>query len=244
MKKIALLSFVLFTSSFLFAQWQFGPRIGPNFSTLSGENFWDNTSNGWIAGRIVGGVAVYNLDEHLALVGEINHITSGGKFTYEVYEDGGRAISDYGYEGKWWEIYSNVQIPVMFKYTFGDKIQFYGEVGPYFTYSFCERYKDQIDDLDWEEKGKIKFVKEWPDDPEDEVWYVETKYYRRYDVGVNFGIGAQRELGNGFIALDLRFGLGLLDFNKWEENEEKPDGYKPYKKQEHCCISSLSVACW
>jgi|GEM_PF-2265228 len=236
MKKFTLLFLLVILFTFSHAQWQFGPRLGLNFSTMTGEGYWDNTSNGWITGRIIGGVATYSLDNHLALVGELNHITSGGKFKYNYYEEGGeRSLA--ADEGQWKELYSNVQIPIMVKYTFGDKIQFYGELGPYFNYTFCGRYKDQIDAINWEEKGKIKFVKDWPDDPADNTWYLEKDYYRRCDVGMNFGIGAQRELGNGFIALDFRFGLGFLDFNKWPDNDQ-PDGYKPYKNRN----IALSVA--
>jgi hypothetical protein len=232
MRKITLLFSLLFLFSFTYAQWEFGPRIGPNFSTVSGENAWNETDHGWITGRIIGGVAIYHLDDHLALVGEINHITTGGKFNYNYDESRSE-----GNNGQWREIYSNVQVPVMVKYTFGEKIQFYGEIGPYFSRAFCGRYKDKNESAGTEEKGKIKFVKEYPDDPDDDTWYLETDYFRRCDVGVNFGVGAQRELGKGFIALDLRFGLGFLDSNKWPDNDQ-PDGYNPYKNRN----IALSVA--
>jgi hypothetical protein len=228
MKKFTLLFSLVILFSFSNAQWQFGPRIGLNFSTMTGEKGWNNTSNGWITGRIIGGVATYSLDDHLALVGEINHITSGGKFNYDYNNDEARSLNSD--EGQWKEIYNNVQVPIMVKYTFGDKIQFYGELGPYFNFTFGGRYKDQIESINWEEKGKIKFVNEYPDTEEDNVWYLKKEYYRRFDVGMNFGVGAQRELGKGFIALDLRFGLGFLDFNKWPDNDQ-PDGYKPYKNR-------------
>ena len=134
-------------------------QVGLNFSTMTGEKGWNNTSNGWITGRIIGGVATYSLNDNLALVGEINHITSGGKFNYDYSEDVRSLASD---EGQWRELYNNVQVPIMVKYTFGDKIQFYGELGPYFNFTFAGRYKDQIESISWEEKGKIKFVKDYP----------------------------------------------------------------------------------
>lgn len=235
MKRFTLLTVAFFLSSFLMAQWQFGPRLGMNFSTVSGENGWGETDHGWIVGRIIGGVATYSLDEHLALVGEINHLTSGGKFNYNYSDEEDRSLA--ANDGQWKEIYSNVQIPIMVKYTFGEKIQFYGELGPYFNFSFAGKYKDQIEAIDWEEKGNIRFVKDYPDDPEDYTWYLQKEYYRRCDVGMNFGIGAQKELGKGFIALDLRFGLGFMDFNKFPDNDQ-PEGYKPYKNRN----IALSVA--
>ncbi|HEY9115868.1 MAG TPA: porin family protein [Bacteroidales bacterium] len=235
MKRFTLLAVAFFLSSFLMAQWQFGPRLGMNFSTLSGEGYWGETDHGWIVGRIIGGVVTYSLDDHLSLVGEINHITSGGKFNYNYYDEESRSLA--ANEGQWKEIYSNVQLPIMVKYTIGDNIQFYGEIGPYFNFSLAGRYKDQIEEIDWEEKGKIRFVNEYPDDPAEDTWYIDTEYYRRCDVGMNFGVGAQRELGKGFIALDLRFGLGFLDCNKFPDNDQ-PDDYKPYKNRN----IALSVA--
>jgi hypothetical protein len=235
MKKFTLVAIALFFSSLLFSQWHFGPRLGLNFSTLSGEGYWGETDHGWIVGRIIGGVATYNLDDHLSLVGEINHITSGGNFKYDYYEESRSMNSN---EGQWKEIYSNVQVPIMVKYTIGEDIQFYGEIGPYYSFTFAGRYKDQIEAVNYEDKGKIKYVKEYPDDPQDNTWYLTKEYYRRCDLGMNFGVGAQRELGKGLISVDFRFGLGFLDFNKFPDDEDKPNDYKPYKNRN----MALSVA--
>ena len=47
------------------------------------------------------------------------------------------------------------------------------------------------------------------------------------------GGGVGKELGSGILELDLRFGFGLVDLNKFENSDEKQQakdkGYKPYR---------------
>lgn len=227
MKKYILCAIAFFLSSFVFGQWNVGARAGLNFSTLSGSDYWGETDHGWIVGRIIGVVATYSLNDQLAIIGEINNITSGGSFKYDYLGEGRAMDSD---EGQWKEIYNNIQIPVMVKYTVGDDIQFYGEIGPYFSYTFSGKYKDKIEAVNYDDKGKIKFVKDYPDDPAENTWYLEKEYFRQCDVGLNIGVGAQRELWKGSISVDFRFGLGFLDFNKFPD-DDKPNDYKPYKNR-------------
>jgi len=48
------------------------------------------------------------------------------------------------------------------------------------------------------------------------------------DVGANLGGDVQKKIGPGMMALDLRFGLGFLDRNKWDDRDfSKSDTYKP-----------------
>jgi len=234
MKKITLLSVAIFMSSFLFAQWEVGPRIGVNFSTISGK--WstnDDAQHKWITGIVAGGFANYTVNEMFSVNGELLFINSGGKTIYNVYED---ARSLNATEGYTIEKYNNLEIPVLFRFNFGDEIQFYAEVGPYFAYNLGGKYTIEIEAYNYNQEGKIKFGNA-PDGYTGDDWYLTKEDYRRCDFGMYYGIGAQRKLGPGNISFDFRFGHGFIDTYNWsgvddEGNEyEKPEGYKPYKNR-------------
>lgn len=217
---------VLLFANLGFGQWEFGARLGANFSTISVANAWNDVDHRWIPGRVLGAVVVYNINDDFSVVSEMLHITSGAKFNYNYYPDESRS-SD-ATNAHWKEIYSNIQIPILAKFKFGETYQFYGVLGPYFNYNLGGRYKNVWPDN--ELKGKIRFG-DSPDNYSGYDWYLNKDYYRRFDVGMYIGAGVQRKLGPGNLAIDLRFGLGFLDTNKSANPNTQNEGYKPYKNR-------------
>lgn len=228
MKKLflSIISLLVVTSGF--AQFSVGPRIGVNFSTVSGKDYWSGDfKHKWITGLVVGVVGEYPFSDMISLDAEILYITSGGKYIYKL-DEGERAVGND--EGYWKETYGNLQIPILAKFNFGNDIQFYGNLGPYFSLILCGKYKEEIEAYNYSQKGKIKYKKE-PDNYNGDDWYFDPKYYHTYDIGLYIGGGAKKQLGPGVLSFDARFGLGFIDWNKFENKDDKPDDYKAYKNR-------------
>lgn len=225
MKKITILFACIIFASYSFGQWSVGPRLGVNFSTVSGENYWGETKHKWITGFVVGAVGEYALTDLISLDAELLYITSGAKYLYDVDEESRATV-----EGYWKESYGNLQIPILVKATIGDDIRFYGNAGPYFSLIIHGKYKDKVEDYNYERSGKIKF-KERPDNYDGDDWYLDPDEYNKYDIGIYIGAGAEKKLGPGVLVFDARFGLGFIDSNKFEDKNDKPDDYKAYKNR-------------
>lgn len=227
MKKLIIFLITLFIMSSAFAQFSVGPRIGVNFSTVSGKDFWNGDyKHKWITGVVAGVVGEYAFTDMISLDAEILYITSGAKYIYKIGD--ARAVGED--EGYWKETYGNLQIPILARFNFGNDIQFYGNLGPYFSLILCGKYKDVVEAYSYEQKGKIKFKKE-PDNYNGDDWYLDPKEYNKYDIGLYFGAGAKKQVGPGVLSFDARFGLGFIDYNKFENKDDKPDGYKGYKNR-------------
>jgi hypothetical protein len=225
MKKSILILISLLIVTTGFAQFSVGPRIGVNFSTVSGKDFWGGDyKHKWITGLVVGAVGEYPFSDMISLDAEILYITSGAKYIYKL-DEGDRAVGQD--EGYWKETYGNLQIPILAKFNFGDEIQFYGNLGPYFSLVLCGKYKDVVDVYNYEQKGKIKF-KDEPDNYEGDDWYLNSDNYHTYDIGMYIGAGAKKQLGPGVLSFDARFGLGFIDWNKFKNKDDKPNDYKAY----------------
>ncbi|MCF6342911.1 MAG: hypothetical protein L3J31_08920 [Bacteroidales bacterium] len=60
-------------------------------------------------------------------------------------------------------------------------------------------------------------------------WVSTAEYYRRLNIGLQLGAGIRRALGPGYLSFNLLFGMGFLDFYKWADKNDRPEGYKAYR---------------
>ena len=130
------------------------------------------------------------------------------------------------YEYKQRERYTTLRLPIMARFMWGTTWQYYGLIGIYFSKRLCGKYvyTDYTGD---KESGKIKFKKNPDENSSGDDWILDTKDFRRLNLGMQVGAGLRRELGPGYITLALLYGMGFFDFYKWENKDDKPDGYKP-----------------
>lgn len=231
MRHLLLFITVLLISS-AYAQetkWEIGGELGLNLSTMSG-NYGnvdrvedDGTKHGWIATPNVGFAAAYRATTLVAIVAGLYMIKSG-----LVYRN---SFTSAGEEYSWSqrERYTTLRIPIMARFMWGQTWQFYALAGLYVSKRLCGRevYKDSYSD----EKSihKLRFKND-PDysSQEDDVYYLDTKYHRRLNLGIQAGGGIRRAIGQGFIAFTVLYGMGFFDFFKWENKDDKPEGYKPF----------------
>lgn len=228
MKKILLTSVFMFAIITTFAQspWWIGGHLGVNFNKYSGqyENN-DDSKHSFITTPLFGAIAMYSINDMISVGAELNITGSGTLYKFDTDLES-RSIHSSSDETKYKLCYTNIQIPLIAKFTFGDDWQYFGYGGFYWSYILGGKYKVEskyYGDYD----GKIKFG-EYPDDYEGDDWYLDKDYNRRADFGLTFGGGVQKELGPGVIAADLRFGFGFLDTNKWPD-DDAPDEYKAFR---------------
>lgn len=89
-------------------------------------------------------------------------------------------------------------LPVLLRATFGRKVRFFTNAGPFLAYLL--KQNSVIDDPDI-----IASNRETDN----------TKYYNRYDFGISFGAGAQFPLRERFaLSLEIRNNLGLVDISE------------------------------
>lgn len=228
MKKYLIFLISILFSSTCFSQWIVGPRIGANLYMLSGK--WsenDDSKNKFVLGPVVGAVGGYEISETFSVNAELLLIKMGGKTKYTYSEEEESRSQN---EQEYWirERFNCIQLAVPIRANFGDNFNFFANVGPYCTYKFGGKWKDS-DGND----GKIKWGTN--NTTGDDTWYLDPKYNGRFDFGFYFGGGAGKKIGPGRLEVDVRFGLGLIDLNKFENKDQKQaakdNGYKAYNSR-------------
>ncbi len=226
MKKLLFLLAFLFLLTTVFGQspWWVGGKLGVNFTTVSGKyGSGFDADHKWITSPLFGAAAMYSFSDLIGISAELNLAKSGAMYNVTFADAEG-----VGAEGTFKKRYTSIQIPVLARFTFGKTWQFFTYGGFYWSYILGGKYVVKSDYF--KESGKIKFGDK-PDHYEGDDLYLDKDRYRRMDIGLNIGGGVQRQLGPGMLFLDLRFGLGFLDFNKFPEDVDKPDGYKSFNNR-------------
>jgi len=226
MKKLLLTSILMFAIITVFAQspWWAGGHLGINFNNYSGQ-YYDNDDikHSFITTPLFGAIGMYSVNDMISVVAELNIAGSGLLTKFDAETETRSSSTD---KVKYKQRFTNLQIPLLAKFTFGDDWQYFGYGGFYWSYILGGKYKvtsDYYGNYD----GKIKFG-DAPDNYDGNDLYLDKDYNRRADFGLIFGGGVQKELGPGIIAADLRFGFGFLDTNKWPD-EDPQDGYKAFR---------------
>ncbi len=229
MKHFVLFFLVLLLISPTFGQdkkWEVGGELGLNLSTTSGR--WtesDDTKNKWIATPLIGFQAAYNFTPMIAVVSGLYLMKSGALYAYQNSSEGE------SYEQTQRERFTTLRLPVLARFMWGTNWQYYGLLGFYLSKRLGGKYVYKIPSQDYEQSGKIKFKKNPDENAEGDDWILDTKDYRRLDFGLSVGGGVRKQLGPGYLSFNVLFGLGFLDFYKWENKNDKPDGYKPYNNR-------------
>lgn len=140
MKKIlttTVLSTAIFFTTPMMAQkgaWDIGARGGVNISRLCCGSMTINEDYKFGEGPNFGITASYGLTDKLSLVAELDYATQGGK------KNGMQAVSAGSNGNVFYADFKNktvlnyLELPVMARYTLGDKIKYYVNAGPYIGY--------------------------------------------------------------------------------------------------------------
>ena len=112
--------------------------------------------------------------------------------------------------------------------------------------SFGGKYEDSFSVLNTTTttSGKIIFDKQ-PDNYTGDDEYLDPEKFSVFDYGFYFGGGVSTKLGPGYLGIDIRYGLGMVDFHRDAYFDTKignttthyvPDGYEAFKNR------NLSIA--
>lgn len=226
MKNLLLLFLLTLFTSILFSQnekgWEIGLDAGFNLSKFTGKySDTDDTKNKFIGTPAVGIKTAYNLTSMIAITAGFYLMKTGGLYFYT------NQYENTVYEIRQRERFTTLRIPVAARFTWGKIWQYYGSIGFYMSYKLCGKYVVKVPDDNYEQSGKIIF-KEEPENYQGDDWYLSKDDYKRLNVGLEVGGGVRREIGPGYIGVNATFGYGFCDFYKWDDKNDKPDGYKPY----------------
>lgn len=194
--KIALLCFLLVSTSNLMAQLSISPgiRAGVNLANVSVDPDleFDTKSN---MGMIIAVPVEIGIGESFAIQPEVMFVQKGFKVEENIL----------GLNFKTQMIINQIDIPILAKYKFvnTESFQAYAAAGPVFGYALSGKQK--IEALGQSEEEDIDF---------DEFGY------NRFETLVSVGAGAGIPIGPGVIVLDLRYLFGLSDLNDSEEDFE------------------------
>jgi len=220
MKKLLILVAALFVVNIGFSQTSFGVKAGfvnSGLSNLEGNEFISyNRGNGLLLGLM----GQFGINEKLSVATELNFIQKGSS------SEGNFDFLGVSSEFKNTTTINSIEIPILLRFTAGENLKFYGNVGPYLGYAIGGRIKGEntTGGQTETEKGKI-FFKDEPENYSGDDLYIEDGF-NRTELGVYFGGGIMKDLGGGSLVIDARFGLGLTDTN---DLETEPDGYEPNK---------------
>ncbi|MHB1279454.1 MAG: porin family protein [Bacteroidia bacterium] len=194
MKKTCSL-FSLFFVLFILPGWkasaqscEAGFELGPGVATMRG-NFWVESLN---APRIgfSGGVFIQrNMPGIISFRTALLFDRKGSSFTVPVTDDEGNSLGDMRTTFN----HDFLTVPLLVRATFGQKVRFFVNTGPYFSYLLKQSIVSKGD--------QIKTMKQ-----------TDTDGYKRFDMGISAGIGLAVPLCSTMkLNVEVRNNLGLVD---------------------------------
>lgn len=189
MKKTYLvLMMMLLSTATVFAQAQVGLRLGANWATtINGEDMPDGIEEPWRPGMVLGLASSFHFGPMFAIAPEVNFSQRGYKM------EGNAGGIDFSTENR----YNYLEIPVLFRLSFGDVLKGYVNAGPAFSYWLGGKLGD--DDIDF-------------GDLDDE---------NRLEIGASVGGGIQLDTEVGSFLIDLRYTRGFTDMVKDLSGDEE-----------------------
>jgi hypothetical protein len=234
MKKLFSFLICIFIVSQVMGQWSVGPRAGVNFCVTKGK--WsdgDETKYKWIGAPTAGATVGYQFNDNFGLFADVSYIKMGSITEY-TWEETVRHQYEVAETIK--ERYNSLQLAIRAAYIYNIRsLILLCYLAPYLTTKFGGRAIINSG-------GQITVLAilwdVYPARGDDGNYYVDPEYNRRVDAGLYIGGALGKDLGPGRLELDLRYGFGLVDLNKFSSREERKDaregGYKAYRSMNAC----------
>jgi hypothetical protein len=218
MKKIltvAVLSAALFSTNSVMAQkgaWDIGARGGVNISKLCCGSMTINEDYKFGEGPMFGVTASYGLSKNFSLVAELDYTTQGGKKNGMQAVTPGSNGSIFYADFKNKTVLNYLELPVMARYTLGDKIKYYVNAGPYIGYLLSAKQVSS---------GSSKLYKDAAGSKPDGTITVNfdadkdiSSQVKDINFGLQGGLGAGYTFGQHGIWLDGRYVLGATNIRE------------------------------
>lgn len=187
-----------------------GPRVGANFATIravGGDDDYRKEFNDemeYSTGAQFGAIVNFGVSNMFSIQPEVLYAQRGFEANASLLEDD--PMGDVSVKVKM----NYLEVPVLAKIAFGgENLKAFVTAGPSVGYWMNGKVKSSF--AGEEEEEDIEFQ----DDYEDGM------KQNRLDLGASVGVGMAYRLGAGFLNLDVRYGHGLSDMTKYED--ERPD---------------------
>ena len=241
MKKALVLIGLLLITSTHFGQISIAPIVGVSYSSKSGMYMKsdDNKSSNTFIFGILGGLALnIELSKMISIQTEFLYIQKGMS-TADLYPYYTFAVGGVFRPGEYNVKYNYLEIPLLVKFTFGNKFKYYFAAGPYIGYAINGKYKfdPAYAYIAQSSSGRILFI-EFTQENSKKGRPHDPYYYNQLDVGGYVSAGVEKTLGPGTLAIDFRFGMGFIDYYKIENFVYVLDEYQPFYNRNF----NLSVA--
>jgi hypothetical protein len=183
--------------------------------------------------RFMGGLAFdVGISKLIAIQPEVIFIQKGMRTANVIFfYDNAGAWQPHVLDGPYKEYYNYLEMPLLLKFKFGKKINFYTLVGPFVSYAFNgeSHYDPPYSTYSWVLEGEEEIIfEEYIPKKHREGRYYDPEYYNRMDAGLYIGGGIGGKLGYGSLFLDVRFGMGFINYHKTENFRYLPEGYTPF----------------
>ncbi len=182
----------IFCSSFLFGQnnkIQIGLETGPGLKSLRGNDFLNNEQS---IGFSAGLAFQYDFTRLMSFRTNISYERKGTTQRMKASDANGNPIAELTAHSN----FDYITIPLLARFTYGDNISFFVNVGPYFGYLL-------------KQEDIIEAYGTYPKTEKD-----NTDNFNKLDLGISSGLGVNFPiLDNLSISLELRNNLGLKDLS-------------------------------
>lgn len=170
------------------SKFEVGIEAGPSIMTLRGNAYIDSLNKATT--RPSGGLSLqYNFSKNLSLRTNIAFERKGSEATGQELDANGDSI---GVENAQVN-YDYLTMPVLARATFGKKVKYFANAGPYFGYLLKQNMVIKSDNHPTRTEG-------------------DTSLSKRYDIGVSTGLGISVPfLSNISLSFEVRNNLGLIN---------------------------------
>lgn len=168
---------MLLVSTAAFSQAQVGLRAGANWATIFGEEAPSGVERPWRSGFTIGLASSFHITPMFAIAPELNFSQRGDRTT------GTAAGVNFDSKNR----LNYLEIPVLFRLSFGDVLKGYVNAGPAFSYWLGGKFDNE------------------------DINFSEIDDERRWEVGAAFGGGVQLDTEGGSFLIDLRYTRGFTD---------------------------------
>lgn len=192
-----------------------GPRVGVNFATVRATDgdeeirdaYNDAVENN--AGIQFGAVVNFGVSDMFSIQPEVLYSQRGFTAEESLFED--EPLGDISIDMRM----NYLEVPVLAKLSFGgENVKGFVTAGPSVAYWMSGKTKTSF--AGEEEEEDYEFDDE----------YVDGVKENRLDIGASIGVGMAYRLGPGALNLDIRYGFGLSDIAKYEDDrpDDEPKG--------------------
>lgn len=194
-KKLFLIFLTLFICSIAKSQISIGPKVGVNFSSITGKT--DLIEKEFLIGFNAGAILNIEINNIFSVQPELYFSQQGYKTTKEIFDTPAKTIDRINY----------LNMPVLAKLTLGKgNLKGYVNLGPYLGYMVGGK---NIIQLENSEAEKSKLI---------------LDYYKRFDFGVLSGVGVIFKTGSNSLFIDARYSWGInsiINGYIFEEGKDK-----------------------